>query len=64
MPKYQVYNEREFAKILRSNNYQKIRNTGDHTVYEHIETHNKITINQKPNPMVCRRLIKENNLKV
>lgn len=60
--KYKVFTTREFEKILKQNNYLKIRTKGDHMIFEHTETKNKITINANINPMVCRRLIKENNL--
>ena len=59
-----VYSTREFKKLLTSNGYQPMedRGKGSHSIYIN-NTGNKITINKRINPMVARRLIKENNLR-
>lgn len=64
--KYAIYTVRDFRNILKHNGYTKERNTGDHEVWckeglPHISIPNK---SKTLNPMITRRLIKENNLKV
>ena len=51
---------KDFVALLRRNRYYLKRCTGDHYIYTNGV--NTISINQKPNRMVCRRLIKENHL--
>lgn len=58
--KEKVLNPREFFKLLENNGYEYISSTGDHKKYSNGK--NTIVINNKPNRMVMRRLIKENNL--
>lgn len=53
---------RKFEEVLKNNGYVKIRTSGGHNIYSNGK--NTISINQKPNKMVVRRLIKENNLEV
>lgn len=61
--KYRVYSTREFEKILRKNGYSILRHRGDHTIWAKAEGHvPNITIAKTVNPMIARRLIKENNL--
>lgn len=56
-----IYTTREFKKLLLNNGYIKRKSTGGHTIYEKNGKH--ISVNNKINRMVCRRLIKENDLK-
>lgn len=55
------YTEREFKKVLKQNGYKPDRWKGSHEIWIN-EKGNVISINKNPNTMVCRRLIKENNL--
>lgn len=59
--KYVVIKFKEMQKILRNNGYTLDRYNGDHYIYVKRGT-NHISINRELNPMVARRLIKENNL--
>ena len=59
--KYVVITFKEMQKILKKNGYRLDRQNGDHFVYIK-EHHNHISINRKLNPMVARRLVKENGL--
>ena len=58
-----VYTYRSFIKILKNNGYVLVRKRGDHFIYKNKDG-NIISINLKLNPMVARRLIKENELVV
>lgn len=63
--KYKVYTVREFERILNNNNYEFIRFTGDHKLYKHKYTKQTITFKfDYINPMIARRIIKENKLKI
>ena len=55
-----AYSDREFKKILKKNNYKKIRSKGDHFIYSNGK--NNITITPKINKVVALRLIKEYKL--
>lgn len=57
-----TYDNRRFIKILRNNNFVFDRYNGSHKVY----TNGKETISvpKKLNPMIAKRLIKENRLEV
>lgn len=57
-----IYNEKDFIKILMANGYRPERTKGSHTVYAKTGFNN-IIINKRLNPMVAKRLIKENKLK-
>lgn len=61
MTKLKIYNEKEFIRILTFNGYHPERTKGSHTVYVK-DGYKNIIINKKLNPMVAKRLIKENNL--
>jgi len=61
--KYQVYSEREFERILKNNGYTLVRQTGTHKIWAKEGCLN-ITVPQSLNPMIIRRLIKENRLVV
>jgi predicted RNA binding protein YcfA (HicA-like mRNA interferase family) len=61
--KYAVMNDRDFVRLLKDNGYVVARTSGDHTIYYNAERKDSITVNNKINPMVARRLIKEHNLK-
>ena len=56
-----TYTAREFKKLLSRNGYKSLRWNGSHEIFSNGE--NIISINIRPNRMVCERLIKENNLK-
>lgn len=53
---------RGFKRLLKANDYTLVRSNGSHFVY-HSRDGNTISINKDLNPMVAKRLIKENNLK-
>lgn len=55
-------NARKFKAILKYNNYELVSTKGDHFKYRNIYTHKTIVIPLELNPMVAKRLIKENNL--
>lgn len=60
--KYPIITYKEMRKILKRNKYHFDRYSGDHAIYVK-EGCNHISINKHLNPMVARRLIKENGLK-
>ena len=55
-----VYNYREFAKILKKNNFEIKRYSGYHTIFVRDGRH--VSVAKNLNRMICERLIKENNL--
>lgn len=57
-----AYSDREFKKILKKNNYKKVRSKGDHIIYSNGEKH--LTITPNINKVVALRLIKEYKLVV
>lgn len=57
------WSTREFTKILSNNGYKYLRGHGDHYIYYNEEINRKIVINKNINKMVCRRLLKEYDLK-
>lgn len=57
-----AYSDREFRKILKYNNYEKVRSKGDHIIYSNGSNH--ITITPKINKVLALRLIKQNHLVV
>ncbi len=57
-----TWTTREFRKILRENGYELVRAKGDHFIFR--KGNRTITINNRINVMVARRLIKENMLKI
>lgn len=59
--KYQIITYKQMCKILKRNKYHFDRYSGDHAIYVR-EGHHHISINVHLNPMVARRLIKENGL--
>ena len=61
--KYAVYNHRDFIKLVENNGYYFLRANGGHLIYRNADG-KTITIPSSANPMICRRLIKENNLKI
>lgn len=64
MAKAKEYSFREFQQLLRNNGYVFQRNSGDHYIYSNdVNTISIPDHGKKLNKMVCRRLIKENNLK-
>ena len=58
--KYSVYSDKEFERILIANGWTINRCSGDHTIW--VKNGNHIAVQKRINPMVARRLIKENNL--
>ena len=64
MTRAKEYTFRDFRILLRDNGYIFQRQTGDHYIFSN--DYNVISVpnhGKKLNKMVCRRLIKENNLK-
>lgn len=59
--KAKVYTEREVLKLLKENGYVHTRNSGSHKIFTQVGR-NPISIPSSLNPMIIRRLIKENNL--
>lgn len=65
MARAKGFSFREFSLLLKANGYAHTRTSGDHVIYS--DGTNIISIphhGKKLNRMVCRRLIKENELKV
>lgn len=63
MARAKEYTYRKFCIILKRNGYYYIRTSGDHNIYSNGKF--KISIpnhGKQLNRMVCRRLIKENEL--
>lgn len=60
--KLRKYTHREFSKILEDNGFVLDHISGSHYIYK--RNHQHLSINLKPNPCVCQRLIKEYNLKI
>ena len=56
-----IWTYREFARMLEKNGYTFIRNSAGHKIYKNKEGR-EITIKENLNPMIARRLIKENSL--
>ena len=56
-----IYTYRQFRKILNKNGFLLVRKRGDHFIYKN-NNGCTISINLRLNPMVAKRLIKENNL--
>lgn len=56
------YNIREFEKLLVNNGWIYDHQTGDHRIYYKGNRHMSVPIRKK-NPMLFRRLIKENDIK-
>lgn len=54
------YTQREFIRVVRKNGYSYSRHSGDHAIYVRDGRH--ISIPQKLECVIARRLIKENNL--
>lgn len=59
--KYLVITYKEMCKLLKRNGYTLDRQNGDHTIWVK-DGCNHISISMHLNPMVARRLVKENNL--
>lgn len=54
------YTQREFIRVVQKNGYLYSRHSGDHAIYVKDSRH--ISIPQKLECVIARRLIKENNL--
>lgn len=64
MRHYKVYKDRQIKQILLYNGYSLDHQTGSHQIYKNEKgNHIAIRINNQ-NPIVFRRIIKENNLNV
>lgn len=57
------YSAKEFEKLLSDNGWTYDHQTGDHKIYYKNGKHVSVPIRKK-NPMLFRRLIKENGLEV
>lgn len=55
------YTQREFIRIVQHNGYSYSRHNGDHAIYVNCKGRH-ISIPQKLECVIARRLIKENNL--
>ena len=55
------YTQREFIRIVKRNGYEYSRHSGDHAIYVN-DRGRHISIPQKLECVIARRLIKENNL--
>lgn len=59
------YSTKEFERILMDNGYAMTRKNGDHCIWQKDGVPLiSIPKHQTINYMICRRIIKENNLKV
>lgn len=56
------YTQREFIRIVRKNGYLYNRHSGDHAIY--VKDGRHISIPQKLECVIARRLIRENNLDI
>lgn len=54
------YTQREFIRVVRRNGFSYSRHSGDHAIY--VKGGKHISIPQKLECVIARRLIKENNL--
>lgn len=54
------YTQREFIMVVKKNGYLYSRHNGDHAIY--VKGGNHISIPQKLESVIARRLIKENKL--
>lgn len=57
------YTQREFIKVVKRNGYTYNRHNGDHAIYVN-DKGKHISIPQKLECVIARRLIKENNLNI
>lgn len=57
------YTQREFIRIVRKNGFLYNRHSGDHAIYVN-DNGRHISIPQKLESVIARRLIKENNLNI
>lgn len=56
------YSRKEFERILANNGYTVARQDGKHCIWKKDGMHNIAVPKHKLNFMICKRLIKENNL--
>lgn len=54
------YTQREFIRVVQKNGFSYARHNGDHAIY--VKDGRHISIPQKLECVIARRLIKENNL--
>ena len=54
------YTQKEFIRVVRKNGYSYSRHNGDHAIYAKDGRH--ISIPQKLECVIARRLVKENKL--
>lgn len=57
------YTQKEFIRIVKRNGYNYNRHNGDHAIYIN-DKGKHISIPQKLECVIARRLIKENNLNI
>ena len=57
------YTQREFIKICIANGFYYSRHNGDHAIYVN-DRGRHISIPSRPEHVIARRLVKENNLEV
>ena len=55
-----TYSRKEFELLLKKNGYVLMRYHGSHSIYK--KDNSTIILPYSCNKMICRRLIKENNL--
>lgn len=56
------YTQREFIRVVRYNGYSYNRHNGDHAIY--VKDGRHISIPQKLESVIARRLIKEHKLNI
>ena len=59
--KYRIITYKEMCKILLKHGYHIDGYRGSHAIFVK-EGHNPVSVNNRLNPIVAQRLIKENNL--
>ena len=57
-----IYTRKECLAIIKNNGFVYDRSSGDHDIYKRNEKHISIPARQI-NPMLFRRLMRENNMK-
>lgn len=60
--KTKEFSTREMERILLNNGFHRIRHSGDHRIWKRDSDDGMVVLNRKINAMICRRIIKENNL--
>lgn len=55
---------RDFEKILKKNDYVFDHQTGDHRIWYKDGKHISVSLSRLKNPMLVKRLVKENELEL